>query len=364
VDNRDAQTKGRSSGPLFLGLTRRNAVRFVIALLLLGGAAFELWRRSAAPQIHDVGGFTMGSTWSARVVGPPSLNVVELRAGIEAQLGELDRQLSGYRDTAELSQLNRAPVGEWRPLPEHLRAVIRFGQRLHDDTAGEFDMTVKPLVNLWGFGAAEPRSELPSDAEIVAARERLGSDRLEISEDGARIRRLADVSVDVDAIAPGYAADVIASWLSARGLPDHLVDIGGELRADGHRPDGSEWRVGIERPMIERGNLEEVVVVSNCALATSGDYRAFVEIGGKRYSHTIDPATGRPVDHDLASVTVIASSGLEADGYATTLMVLGPDRGMAWADARGLAVYMILREPNGALSERYNAAFAPLLVAK
>ncbi len=157
---------------------------------------------------------------------------------------------------------------------------------------------------------------------------------------------------------------MIASWLTARGLPDHLVDIGGELRADGHRPDGSEWRVGIERPVIERGNLEEVVVVSNCALATSGDYRTFVEIGGKRYSHTIDPATGRPVDHNLASVTVIAPSGLEADGYATALMVLGPDRGMAWADTRGLAVYMILREPDGTLNERYNAAFAPRLVAK
>ncbi len=306
----------------------------------------------------------MGSTWSARVVGPPALNVVELRSGIEAELGELDRQLSGYRDAAELSQLNRMPVGEWRPLPPHLAAVIRFGRRLHDDTGGAFDLTVKPLVNLWGFGAAEPRIDLPGEAEIDAARDRLGSDRIEISEDGARIRRLSDVSIDVDAIAPGYAADVIASWLTARGLPDHLVDIGGELRADGHRPDGSEWRVGIERPMIERGNLEEVVVVSDCALATSGDYRAFVEIGGKRYSHTIDPATGRPIDHNLASVTVIAPSGLEADGYATALMVLGPDRGMAWAETRGLAVYMILREPNGTLNERYNAAFAPRLVAK
>jgi FAD:protein FMN transferase len=349
---------------LFLGVTTGKAIRFAVALVLLGGAAFELARRDPAPQIHDVGGFTMGSTWSARVVGPPALNVVELRSGIEAELGELDRQLSGYRDAAELSQLNRMPVGEWRPLPPHLGAVIRFGQRLHDETDGEFDMTIKPLVNLWGFGAAEPRTELPSDAEVATARARLGSDRIEMSEDGARIRRLSDVSIDVDAIAPGYAADVIASWLTARGLPDHLVDIGGELRADGHRPDGSEWRVGIERPLIERGNLEEVVAVSDCALATSGDYRAFVEIGGKRYSHTIDPATGRPIDHNLASVTVIAPSGLEADGYATVLMVLGPDRGMAWAEERKLAVYMILHESDGTLSERYNAAFAPRLVAK
>jgi len=364
VDETDPSTRGRQAGPLFLGLTPGNAVRSAIALVLLAAAAFALWQRQQLPQTHDFDGFTMGSTWSARVVGPPELNVVALRAGIEAQLGELDRQLSGYRDNAELSQLNSTPVGSWRPLPEHLGAVIRFGLQLHDQSDGAFDLTVKPLVNLWGFGAAEPRTQLPSDAQVDAARARLGSDRIEISADGTQIRRLADVTIDVDAIAPGYAADVIAAWLTAHGLPNHLVEIGGEVHADGHRPDGSSWRIGIERPIIARGDLEEVVAVSDCSVATSGDYRAFVEILGKRYSHTIDPATGRPIDHDLASVTVVARSGLEADGYATALMVLGPDRGMAWPAARGLAVYMILRGANGVLTERYNDAFAPRLVAK
>ncbi len=333
-------------------------------MALLGTAAVVLWQHQHQPRIHDVTGLTMGSTWSARVVAPPELDVVELRDGIEGLLSELDRQLSGYRDSAELSQLNRTPVGEWRALPAHLGTVIRFGLRLHQDSAGAFDLTVKPLVNLWGFGTARPRIDIPAEAEIAAARARLGSDRLEISDDGARIRRVADVAIDVDAIAPGHAADIIAAWLSARGLHDHLVDIGGELRAGGHRPDGSEWRVGIERPMAENRDIGTAVAVSDRAVATSGDYRTFVEIGGKHYSHTIDPANGRPVDHALASVTVIAPTGLEADGYATTLMVLGPDRGLVWAEARGLAVYMILRDANGSFYERYNAAFAPYVVVE
>jgi FAD:protein FMN transferase len=326
-------------------------------------AAINVWQRRHQQTIHSLDGWTMGSTWNVRIVGRADLDVPALRAAIEAELGELDRQLSGYRDTAELSLLNRMPVGQWRDLPPHLATVIRFGQSLRADTDGAFDLTVKPLVNLWGFGAAERRTTLPTESEIAAARARLGSDRLEIAADGRSARRLADVTIDVDAVAPGHAADVIAAFLTAQGLPDHLVDIGGELKGDGRRPDGKAWRVGIERPVLARGDVEQVIEVHDIGVATSGDYRDFVEIDGRRYSHTIDPATGRPVDHGLASVTVLAPTTLAADGYATALMVLGPDRGMAWADARGLAVYMIVRDAQGTLAERYNAAFAPVLVA-
>ncbi len=348
---------------MFLGLTQSAAIRFAIGLVLIGTAAFALWQRMPPPQLYDLDGYTMGSTWSARVVGPAGINAVALRAGIDGHLGELDRQLSGYRESAELARLNAAPIGEWRPAPEHLADVLRFGLQLHDDSNGAFDMTVRPLVALWGFAGPDRRSRLPSDAEIDATRARLGSDRIEFSADGSRVRRLADVSIDVDAIAPGYAADVIAEWLTSQGFPNHLVEIGGEVRVDGHRPDGSAWRLGVEQPLVRRGEIERVIAVTHGGIATSGDYRAFEEIDGKRYSHTIDPATGRPVQHALASVTVVAPSGLIADGYATTLMVLGPDRGMAWADARHVGVYMILRGTDGALNERYNTDFAPLLVA-
>lgn len=306
----------------------------------------------------------MGSTWSARIVAPPSLDVVALQAQLETQLQELDRQLSGYRDSAVLWQLNAAPVGEWRALPEHLAAVIGYGMQLHDASGGAFDLTVKPLVNLWGFGAAAVRTDVPGDDEITAARARLGNDRIEVSPDASRIRRNAEVTIDVDAIAPGHVADILAAWLTTQGLPNHLVEIGGEVRAEGHRPDGSAWRVGIERPVTSEGDVKRMIAVTDRGVATSGDYRVFVELAGKRYSHTIDPATGRPVDHSLASVTIVAPTALIADGCATTVMVLGPERGMAWADARGLGVYMVVRADHGALSERYNTAFEALLEAR
>lgn len=349
--------EGRATGPF-----RLLPVAFIVAALL--AVVIAGWYRAQQPVVHAIDGWTMGSTWSLRVAGPRDLDVVTLRTQLEAQLGELDRQLSGYRDNTALSRLNNAPVGEWVELPPHLGAVLRFGRQLHDDTDGAFDLTVKPLVNLWGFGAADPRSTLPTDAEIAAAKARTGARQLEISADGTRVRRLAAVGVDVDAVAPGYAADVLAGWLDAHGLPNHLVEIGGEMRAGGARPDGAGWRIGIERPVMARGDVGQVIAVHDGGVATSGDYRDFVEIAGQRYSHTLDPASGRPVTHDLASVTVIAPDGLAADGYATALMVLGPERGMAWAKARRLPVFMIIRTANGELAERYNEAFRPFLVVE
>ena len=338
-----------------------------LALLLAAFVAllvFGYQQQHRQRTVHVLEGWTMGSTWRVSVAGAPDLELVPLKADIEAALGELDRQLSGYRDTAELAQLNRSPIGVWRTLPPHLGAVLGFGKQLHRDTNGAFDLTVKPLVNLWGFGVAEPRTTVPTDAEIAAARVRLGSDMIELSADGKRVRRQSDVTVDVDAIAPGHAADIISGLLRQRALPDHLVDIGGELKAAGRKPDGTAWRIGVEQPELARGKVVQIIELTDVGVATSGDYRDFVEIGGKRYSHTIDPTTGRPVEHNLASVTVLAPTALAADGYATTLMVLGPERGMAWADARGLAVYMLIRTPEGAFSERYNAAFGPNLIKR
>lgn len=336
---------------------------WLVLALLLGLALWSGWQQQRQPVIHALNGWTMGSTWSVRVVASPETDLLAVRSGLEAQLAELDRQLSNYRDDAELARLNRAPVGEWQPLSAHLAAVLRFGQQLHEQSGGAFDMTVKPLVNRWGFGAAEPRSTLPSAAEIAAARALAGSAQLAFSADGRQVRRTAAIAIDVDAIAPGYVADVLAAWLVAQGWPDHLVEVGGELRAGGQRPDGSAWRVGIERPQRDRGNVDQVIAVRAGGIATSGDYRDFVEIDGQRYSHTIDPVTGWPVTHALTSVTVIADTGLQADGYATALMVLGPDRGMAWANARRLPVFMIIRTANGERVERYNEAFAPYLAS-
>ena len=337
----------------------------ILATVLIATfVAVTLVRDWRAPRIYAFDGRTMGSTWSARIVGPADLDAAATKTALEAKLVELDHALSNYSATAELYRFNHARVGAWVAVSEHLANVIRFGQGLNRDSDGAFDMTVKPLADLWGFGAAEPRASLPTDAEIAAARARLGSDELELSADGKALRRNADVEVDVDAFAPGYASDVIAAFLTDRGLPDHLIEIGGEIRVQGHRPDGSAWRVGIERPERARAGYQTVIAIATGGISTSGDYRDYFEVAGQRYSHTLDPATGRPVAHALTSVTVIADSTIEADGYATAVMVMGPERGMSWADAHRLAAYMLVRAPDGTTTTRYNERFAPYLVAQ
>lgn len=350
--------KGRDTGPFHFPWRPL----LVPAVLLAALAAFILYQQ-ARPVIHAIDGYTMGSTWSVRFVGSRDTDVAAVQVALEAELAELNRQLSGYQPDTALSRFNRSPIGEWQMLPAHLAAVLAFGKQLSEATGGAFDMTLRPLINLWGFGAAEPRTEPPSAAEISAVLGHFGSRFLEVDADGGRWRRTADVSVDVDSTAPGYAADVLSGWLMAKGYPAHLVEVGGELRAEGLRPDGNAWRVGIERPVAARGVVEQVIAVSGTGVATSGDYRSYFERDGKRYSHTLDPVTGRPVEHALASVTVLAPSGMAADGYATAIMVLGPEQGMAFAESNGLAVYMLLRDADG-FREAYNERFAPYLVGR
>ena len=345
---------------------QRRSMRFALLAVALTATivAVALVRNARTPRIYAFDGRTMGSTWSARVVGPADLDTAATRAAIEGKLAELDDALSNYRETAELYRFNHAPVGEPFAISTHLANVIRFGLELNRDSDGAFDPTVKPLVDLWGFGAAPPRTSLPRDDEIAAARARLGSAALIFAADGTALTRAADVNVDVDAIGPGYAADVVAALLTARKLPDHLVEIGGEVHVDGRRPDGSAWRVGIELPERARTGFQAVVALAAGGLSTSGDYRDYFEIDGKRYSHTLDPSTGRPVEHALTSVTVIADDTLEADGYATAVMVMGPERGMAWADAHGLPVYMLVRQADGTTAVKCNDRFAPFLRAQ
>lgn len=358
AENTRAETmharKGRGTGPFRVWTA-------LLAAVLLALLAAGWYRLQQAPVVHAIDGLAMGSTWSLRVAGKPGLDVIALKSQLEAQLSELDRQLSGYRDDSALMRLNHAPVGQWVPLPEHLAAVLRFGRQLNIDSNGAFDMTVKPLVNLWGFGAAQPRDTLPTEAEIAAARARTGADRIEMSADRTQVRRTADIGVDVDAVAPGYAAGVLCAWLDAQGLPDHLVEVGGEMCAGGSRPDGSGWRIGIERPVQARGDIGQVVVMHGGSISTSGDYRDYFTVAGQRYAHSLDPVTGRPADHGLALVTVIVPEGLSADGYPTVLMVMGPERGMAWAEARRLPVYMVERTADDEFRERYNEAFRPFL---
>ncbi len=346
---------------IFARFLRTSHFGRVIALNTLISIGALIWYRQSQPVVHAIDGYTMGSTWSVRFAGPARTDVDAVRTQLEQELAKLDLALSGYREDSALARLNTAPVGQWIDIPNHLMNVLLFGLELWRESDGAFDMTVKPLVALWGFGAAQPRYSVPTEAEIAVARARTGSDRLELAPDGHRARRLFDINVDVDGIAPGYSAGVLSSWLTLHGFPNHLVEIGGEMRASGLRPDGGGWRVAIEAPELARGHIERLISVTDTAVTTAGDYRDYFEVNGTRYQHIIDPVTGRPAKNNLASVTVLAPGKLTADGYATAIMVMDEEKGLVFAETHHLPVFIIVRGDDGKFYERYNESFASYL---
>lgn len=279
---------------------------------------------------------------------------------IEETLQAVNAEMSTYLPDSVLSRFNRAPVDEWFPVPAPLAEVVAASAELSRLSAGAFDVTVGPLVNLWGFGP-EDGDGVPPDDAITAALDRIGHEALEVRLSPPALRKRAERYVDLSAIAKGHGVDRVAARLQDAGCQDLLVDVGGEVRGIGSSPAQRPWRIGVEVPdPASRGGIQRIVRLADAGLATSGDYRNFIEAGGRRYSHTIDPRTGYPVDHGLASVTVLHESVMWADGYATLLSVLGPDAGMEFAAVHGLAALFVVRQENG-FRERYTAAFEAAL---
>jgi thiamine biosynthesis lipoprotein len=254
--------------------------------------------------------------------------------------------MSTYRDDSEISRFNRAPAGEWFAVSPAVVRVVETARAISEKSGGAMDVTVGPLVRLWHFGPGGGRSgevKLPTDEEIQNVRERVGYWKLESRARPPALRKAVDgLEVDLSSIASGYTIDALADLLKERGIGSFMVELGGEIRALGTREDGKPWRAAIERPSVRQHELELAVPLTKCALATAGGSGKFFEVGGRRYSHIIDPSTGRPVEHTLASVTVAADTCLEADGWDTPLLVLGPERGVECADRNGLAALFIV----------------------
>lgn len=313
-------------------------------------------------------GRTMGTSWLVRAPAQGPTDDRRLRERIEAELEAVNAEASNWREDSQISRLNRAAPGEWVPVAPELAAMLRLAARVRARSGGAFDVTVEPLVRLWGFGsgAAAP-SAVPAPEAIAAARARTGPGCIEVQGAGAgppRARRLRDCVVDLSAIAKGHGVDRVFELLDAAGLEDLLVEIGGELRVRGRNASGGPWRVGIEipEPLPER-RARRVLPLGDVAVATSGDYRNFFEIDGVRYSHTIDPRTGRPVRHELASVTVLDPGGaMAADAWATALNVLGPEAGRSVAEREGIAALFVVRTPDG-YAERETSALQDVLAA-
>lgn len=307
----------------------------------------------------------MGTRYHITVMTTPSvtLSEAELQQAIDEQLRLLNQQLSTYLTDSELSQLNNAFVNEAQSVSANLFDVLMLSLELGWLSNGAFDITVGPLVNLWGFGPGgiEQQARVPNESDIVSAKKQVGFQSLEFNILDSAVLKNKDVTIDLSAIAKGFAVDKIAELLSFAGYTDYMVEIGGELRLQGNSPKGQAWKIAIESPIANSiGQLHQAVNISGASMATSGDYRNFFEVDGKRYSHTIDPTTGYPIDHQLASVTVISDSAAYADGLATAINVLGPEKGMLIAESQNLAIYMIVNTPEGFVT-KVSKAFEPYL---
>lgn len=295
-------------------------------------------------------GATMGTTYSVVLPGlhRGDDGAAALHRGIDAVLDEVNDLMSTYRADSALSRFNASASVDWVDVAPELARVVGAARDISAASGGAFDVTVGPVVNLWGFGPEVTADELPTQAEIDAALARVGWERLQVRDEPPALRKaMANIYVDLSAIAKGYGVDRVAALLEGEGITDYLVEVGGELRGRGSSPRGDAWRIAIERPETSRRSVFRVVELHDTGMATSGDYRNYFEIGGERYSHSIDPATGRPVTHRLASVTVLAPSTMLADGWATALLVLGPERGFALAQAKEIAALFIVRAEGG-----------------
>jgi thiamine biosynthesis lipoprotein len=297
-------------------------------------------------------GRTMGTTYHVTIAGlsQDDARARSVQRCVNTVLRSVDEHLSTYSPTSEITALNRSASTDWMPVSEPLFAVLAAANRVSVETGGAFDVTIAPFVRLWGFGPGgvkDAARELPPSPEFIHdAAAITGYTWLELrtSPDRAVRKNRTPVELDVDGIAPGYAVDRISGCLSRAKFADHLVEIGGEVRAAGKRADGAPWRVAIERPVPGAREAYTGVALSDLAVSTSGSYRDFHRLpNGRTVSHTIDPRIGEPVRHGLASVTVAHSRAELADGYATALMVLGPDEGFALAQRLGLPALFLER---------------------
>lgn len=294
-------------------------------------------------------GPTMGTTYSVKVVQTGAgVNREKLQAAIDQVLARVNQQLSTYDKDSELSQINRNSSTDWIPVSQDLLAVVAEAQRVSRLTDGAFDITVGPLVNLWGFGPEIKQDEIPSDEAIHEAMVRVSFERIHTRADPPAIRKdRSDIYIDLSALGEGFGADKVAEYLESQGLSDYMVAVAGAIRVKGHNVKGSPWIIAIEEPTPGKRAAHRVIQITDNGLSTSGDYRNFFEKDGQRYSHEIDPKTGRPIQHRLASATVVSPTAMEADAMATALMVMGEEKGFSLAEGQKLAAFFIVKNDNG-----------------
>ena len=336
---------------------------YAVLAILVGLSAWYYLRPAPARGPTVISGPIMGTTYTVKLTErlEPERKAKAAEA-VRGALEDINAKMSTYVPSSEVSRFARAPAGVDFPLSDDTVAVLQKSLMLSEASEGAFDVTVRPLVDAWGFGPDGRPERRPTAEATDALLARVGYAKLALNVAAKTLRKsTASVAVDLSAIAKGYAVDRAAGALEALGYSDYFVEVGGEVRAKGHAVSGKAWRVGIEAPTASGRSVARVVELTDHGLATSGNYRNFYVEDGVRYAHTIDPKTGEPVRHRLQSVSVIHPEAAMADGWATALMVLGEKRAVAVAKAQGLAVFFMISADDGGLDVEMTDAFTPFL---
>ncbi len=328
--------------------------------LLLCAALLGACETEQRPHLFQ--GATMGTTYSITLPRlPEGSNEVQLQKDFDERLARVNREMSTYEADSTISRFNRHDGSDWVAVSPAFVEVTRTALELSRFSGGVYDITVAPLVDLWGFGAVDSLAErVPEDDEIALALKKTGFEQLELRLTPPAVRkRIPDLTINLSSIAKGYGVDVLADYLESLGLDDYLVEIGGELRARGQSPRGDRWRIALEKPVAGERSVQRTIEIDGLGVATSGDYRNYFEKNGIRYSHIIDAKTGKPITHSLASVTVLADTAMRADGWATVLLLLGEEAGYDLARRQDIAAYFIVSQPPG-FATRETAGFSRL----
>lgn len=329
------------------------AFRPLVWIAVILATAYLVGRIGNTPVVKNTGveifsGPTMGTSYQVRLVAPAAFtDAATLHGKIEQELKQVNQEMSTYIPDSEISKFNSSESTEWFTVSSSTAQVVATALELSKKSDGYYDITVMPLVNAWGFGPAKRQDKAVEPERLRELLEQVGYTKLEVRLDPPAIKKShPKLQVDLSSIAKGHGVDRIAHLLQQEGYKDFFVEIGGEIRTAGKRADGEPWKVGIETPTTLQRDLQTILPLTDASLATSGDYRnAFVD-GGVRYSHTIDPKTGQPVQHNLASASVVANNCAEADGWATVMLASGPDRALQIANENQLDVLLIIRQPD------------------
>ncbi len=326
-----------------LSLKSRNVFLALLFALLLYTACSE---EHTKLEKYSFSGTTMGTTYSVSIVDAPEKFVnSNIHIFVDSLLVEVNKQMSTYISISEISKFNRLQDTSWFRVSKDFALIVHEAKELCVESNNAYDVSIGPLVNLWGFGPEEYSVGIPEDEEIEEVKKLIGVEKIEVNLDNSSIRKtIPDLYLDLSSIAKGFGVDQVGHLIEDAGFANYMVEIGGEVRTSGINDKGENWKIGISSP--ENRDLQKVIAVTNISVATSGDYQNYKEENGARYSHLIDPRIGKPITHSLASVTVLHKNCRTADALATAINIMGPLEGYSFALKKELPIFMIVRDSN------------------